>query len=61
MKENAWHRRHAVQIVSSLPEDAEDALTVPRLATEFVEFFLAQPERAQKRAVVVLIGGNECD
>jgi hypothetical protein len=32
----------------------------PRLATQIVTYFLAEPEPTQKPATVVLIGGNEC-
>jgi hypothetical protein len=41
----AWQRRHAIHIVSELPEDTQDALTVLRLAIEVVERFLADQER----------------
>ncbi|OSJ22120.1 hypothetical protein BSZ19_46885 [Bradyrhizobium japonicum] len=61
MKQDAWHRRHAIQIVAALPEGSEDALMVLRLATQLVTGFLADDEPTQKPApVVVLIGGNEC-
>lgn len=40
-KSEAWHRRHAIQIVSQLPESTEDALAVLRCAQELVEGFLA--------------------
>jgi len=36
MKEENWHRRHAVMLASELPEETEDALAVWRLATELV-------------------------
>lgn len=36
----SWQRRHAVQIVAQLPEDAKDALRVLELARELVETFL---------------------
>jgi hypothetical protein len=61
MKEHRGHRRHAVQIVSVLPGETEDALIVLRLAMDLVKGFLAQPEPTQKPAtIVVRIGGNEC-
>ena len=60
MKQENSHKRHAIQIVSALPEETEGALAVLRLATELVTGFLAQSESTQKPAVVVLIGGNEC-
>lgn len=47
-----WHRRHAIHIVSELPEDTQDALTVLRLAIEVVERFLAP---SQERPEVPLL------
>jgi len=44
MKSEAWHRRHAVQIVSALPEDAKDAVIVLELARTLVTEFLMEPE-----------------
>jgi hypothetical protein len=41
----AMHRRHAVQIVSALPDDPEDALIVLELARQFVEGFLIENQR----------------
>jgi hypothetical protein len=41
--QNAWQRRHAVQIVAQLPEKTDDALAVLELARELVEGFLAGP------------------
>lgn len=40
-----WQKRHAIHIVSELPDDPQDALTVLRLATEVVERFLCPQER----------------
>ncbi|WP_426615394.1 hypothetical protein [Bradyrhizobium sp. McL0616] len=61
MKENSWHRRHAIQLAAQLPEKNGDALAILRLATELVTDFLAEPEAAPKPApVVALIGGNGC-
>lgn len=40
-----WQRRHAIHIVSELPDDPDDALMVLRLAIEVVERFLAPQER----------------
>jgi hypothetical protein len=47
MPENAWKRRHAIQIAAQLPEDPADALAVLDLAKALVESFLveAQPTR----------------
>ena len=46
MSSDAWHRRHAIQIVSALPESTEDALLVLDLAKQLVEGFLADPQRS---------------
>lgn len=56
--QEAWHRRHAVQIVSALPEETEDALMVLELAKELVEGFLA---RTQRPARVVLAEAERGD
>ncbi|WLB18944.1 hypothetical protein [Bradyrhizobium japonicum] len=61
MKENSWHRRHAIQLASQLPEGNEDAMIILRLMARLVTDFLDAPEPTPKPApVVVLIGGNEC-
>jgi hypothetical protein len=39
--QDAWQRRHAIQIVAQLPEKSEDALMVLELAKELVQGFLA--------------------
>lgn len=39
--QEAWHRRHAIQIVAALPEEPCDALMVLELAKRLVEDFLA--------------------
>lgn len=54
MSTEAWHRRHALQIVAALPEDVEDALSVLSLARVLVMGFLAtetpqRPEEALER------------
>jgi hypothetical protein len=53
MKEENWHRRHAVMLASQLPEKTEDALAVLRLATQLVTEFLAEDDPGQKPAPVV--------
>ena len=59
MKEDNWHRRHAVMLASQLPEGTEDALAILRLATELVTGFLAAPSPVKSVLNVVWIGGNE--
>lgn len=60
MVADAWHRRHAVQIVAALPEGIDDALIVLELAKVLVEGFLsgnqrpeADLERERERGAVV--------
>jgi len=63
MKEENWHRRHAIMLAGQLPDDKEDALMVLRLATQLVTDFLAEPEQAEKPAapVIALVRGPpEC-
>jgi hypothetical protein len=60
MKEQPWHRRHALMIASQLPEDHNDALAVLCAAIDLVQGFLAGSETAQKPALTVRIGGDEC-
>jgi hypothetical protein len=45
--DDAWHRRHAIQIAAALPETTEDALIVLELARQLVEGFLAGPRRPE--------------
>jgi hypothetical protein len=53
--EMGWHRRQAVQIAASLPENIEDARLVLKLTAELLNTFLAK-EAAQPldREAVVL-------
>lgn len=45
--QDAWQRRHAIQIVAALPESTEDALIVLGLAKELVEGFLSRGQRPE--------------
>jgi hypothetical protein len=64
MKVQAWHRRHALNIASQLPEDHDDALAVLCAAMDLVQGFLAgeqnEPKIKKPALTVVPIGGNEC-
>ncbi len=60
MKDLSWHRRHAIQVASMLPEKDEDALIVLRLASELVTNFLREPSTEKPAPTVVLIGGGQC-
>jgi hypothetical protein len=47
MTEEAWHRRHAIQIAAQLPDDPDDALIVLELAKNLVERFIrSDPQRS---------------
>lgn len=48
-----WQRRHAIHIVSELPDDPADALAVLRFATEVVERFLLPQEPVPRPAPVL--------
>jgi hypothetical protein len=52
-KEEAWHKRHALQVACSLPDSPEDGLIILRLATQLVTDFLMRSGEAQKPAPVV--------
>ena len=43
--QEAWQRRHAIQIAAALPEDRENALLVLDLARELVDSFLYAAQR----------------
>lgn len=49
MPDDAWHRRHAVQIAAQLPENLDDAIRVLDLTRQLVEAFLT-PQPALERA-----------
>jgi len=58
MKEQPWHKKHAMILAGQLPDNQEDALIVLRLTAQLVTDFLVDPEPAQK-PTIVRIGGNE--
>jgi hypothetical protein len=63
MKEQNWHRRHAIQIASQLPEGKEDALLVLQAMTRLVMlpgFWDGVDPEPKPGAKLVRIGGNEC-
>jgi hypothetical protein len=45
---DAWHRRQAVAIASTLPEDISDARAILRLTMELLDGFLSEA-KAMKR------------
>jgi hypothetical protein len=55
-KEEAWHRRHALQVACSLPDSPEDSLIILRLATQLVTDFMMQSGEAQKPTVAFVRG-----
>jgi hypothetical protein len=46
-----WHRRHALQLASQLPENPIDARLVLRAVAELVDDFLTKPEPEAKPVV----------
>jgi hypothetical protein len=52
--EKGWHRRQAIQIAASLPEDDDDARIVLKLVNELLNTFLARKSEDQEREAVVL-------
>ena len=56
MKINAWHRRQALCVASSLPDDREDALAVLECVQELVASYLhAGPSSPLSASVVTLV------
>lgn len=47
MSVEPWHRRHAINIVSALPETREDAIIVLGLARDLIETFLYGVQRPE--------------
>jgi hypothetical protein len=62
MKEQAWHRRHAIILAGQLPEGKEDALLVLDAARRLVTLpgFWDGGDPNPKPAKLVRIGRNEC-
>ena len=54
MKEESWHRRHAVMLASQLPDNPEDGLIILRLATRLVVEFLAKEEEAPAGKLIAI-------
>lgn len=63
MREEAWHRRHAIELAAQLPDGKEDALPVFQVLKRLVELpgFWEAPESAGKASVVAIKGGKACD
>ena len=59
MSEQGWHRRHAIQLAASLPENIDDARIVLRLAQELLDGFLAKPadQALDREGVLVAFPG----
>ncbi len=63
MKEQSWHRRHAIQLGAQLPEGKEDALMVIQALTRLVTlpgFWDGVEPETKPSATIVQIGGDEC-
>lgn len=50
-----WHRRHAMQLASQLPDGTADAVIILRLAIELAEGFLAGPEKPEPSKVLTIV------
>jgi hypothetical protein len=50
-----WHRRHAVHVVSELPDEREDVEIVLRLLQEIVSGFLYADEKPQPGKVLAIV------
>jgi len=62
MKEQPWHRRHAIQLGAQLPEGKEDALLVLEATKRLVTlpgFWDGQEQAKKPTATIVRIGGGE--
>jgi hypothetical protein len=53
--EEAWHRRHALQLAAQLPEKPSDALIILRLTAQLVTEFLMQDDEAKKPSSLVTL------
>jgi hypothetical protein len=51
---DAWHRRQAVAIASTLPDDTADARIILRLTMELLEGFLSENGKTIKLGAGVL-------
>jgi hypothetical protein len=62
MKEQPWHRRHAIMLAGQLPEGKEDALLILDAVRRIVTlpgFWDGVDPDENKPAKLVRIGGNE--
>jgi hypothetical protein len=52
---NNWHKRHALNLASGLPDNADDARAVLRAVQDLVDSWLhAEPEPAQRKVLTLL-------
>ena len=51
MSDQAWKRRHALQLAAQLPEDPADALDVLRYTRQLVEEYLGDEPTPEGRFV----------
>lgn len=61
MRIEAWHRRHALCMASSLPERIDDARIILKLLAELVDGFLVvpEPDHKERANVVTLVKGDD--
>jgi hypothetical protein len=55
MKINAWHRRHALCVASSLPDDPEGAWAILECVRELVTYVHPEPDEPTKATIVKLV------
>ena len=54
-----WHRHHALQLASELPNGIDDIRIILKLLNELAENFLAQSEpQPERKNVVSLVQGD---
>ena len=53
---HAWQRRHAIHIVSELPDDYNDAILVLRFALNIVEQFFSPTNSASRHRTFIKAG-----
>jgi hypothetical protein len=59
LKDEAWHRRHAIMLASQLPECTDDALIILRLTTQLVTSFLMQFRMRPKSPLRLSLSSGE--
>jgi hypothetical protein len=58
-KEEAWHRRHAVQLASQLPDDPEDAALIIAAVRRLLDGFLTDEAVQKPLATLTVLRGDK--